>query len=306
MSETQQARFECSTCGKSYAWKPELAGKKARCKCGAVMHIPESVSAGDDDLGGLYDLAEDDPPPRPRAQPVGVAGGATAPAAETGGGQRCPSCGSGMQPGAVLCVTCGFNLKTGQKMNTAMGSAASIPPIPRPPARSAPAMAANVPPGIGPVKAKPAKYEYDNAGQKKMLLLGGVAILLVGGLVAAFLVLRDSAPSEPLKGDDAAIIAQMKDERAIPADQFLQKTGRIISGMTTSQAERYVQNLKDMGAVEVFAADTVMTRYLIIQLPEDPAQRKALFDYEHKWHIEMFEKPATDVGQKYLKLKMRL
>lgn len=301
MSEAQQARFECQSCGKSYAWKPELAGKKARCKCGAVMDIPQRVSAGEDDLDRLYDLAEDDAPPRPRVAPTGAA---AAPAAGTANGQRCPSCGSAMEPGAVLCLTCGFNLKIGRKMNTAVGAAGSVPPIPRPPA--GPSKAAAVPPGIGPVKMKPAKYEYGQSGQKKMLLLGGIAILLVGGLVAAFLVLRETPPSVQLKGEDAAILAQMKEERAIPADQFLQKTGRIISGMTTSQATRYVQNLKEMGAVEVFAADTLMTRYLVIELPEDPAQRKALFDYENKWHVEMHEKPATDVGQRYLKLKMRL
>jgi hypothetical protein len=34
--------FSCPECGKEYPWKAELAGKKGKCKCGAVMHVPTS------------------------------------------------------------------------------------------------------------------------------------------------------------------------------------------------------------------------------------------------------------------------
>jgi hypothetical protein len=34
--------FSCPECGKEYPWKPELAGKKGKCKCGAIMHVPTS------------------------------------------------------------------------------------------------------------------------------------------------------------------------------------------------------------------------------------------------------------------------
>jgi len=34
------ATFSCDSCGKQYPWKPELAGKKAKCKCGALLNIP--------------------------------------------------------------------------------------------------------------------------------------------------------------------------------------------------------------------------------------------------------------------------
>lgn len=300
MSETQRAKFVCEECGKSYTWKPELAGKKAKCKCGAVMLVPQT-EPGADELAGLYDLAEDDPPPRRKAsaQPVAAAEGAST--------MRCPSCQSAMEAGAVICLACGFNLKTGSKMNTAIGGGDSISPIARPPAASggARAAAAAVPPGIRPVQMKSAKHDYEQGNQKKMLVMGGLAIVLVGGLVAAFLMLRDAPAAEPMLGDDAAIVAQMKDESALPAVELLDK-GRLVSGMTISQARRYVDRLKEMGAVEVYGADRHMTRYLVIELPTDPAQRKELFDYEHRWHTEMHQKPAQDVGQKYLKLSMRL
>jgi hypothetical protein len=32
--------FSCEACGKSYTWKPALAGKKAKCGCGTVMSVP--------------------------------------------------------------------------------------------------------------------------------------------------------------------------------------------------------------------------------------------------------------------------
>ena len=36
--------FSCPICGKEYPWKPELAGKKGKCKCGAIMHVPSSAT----------------------------------------------------------------------------------------------------------------------------------------------------------------------------------------------------------------------------------------------------------------------
>ena len=41
MSEsTKASTFACPACGKTYPWKPALAGKKGKCKCGSVMSIP--------------------------------------------------------------------------------------------------------------------------------------------------------------------------------------------------------------------------------------------------------------------------
>ncbi len=34
------------------------------------------------------------------------------------GGKRCPGCGSAMQPEAVLCIYCGYDLRTGKPINT--------------------------------------------------------------------------------------------------------------------------------------------------------------------------------------------
>src|SRR5689334_1598091 len=102
-------KFSCESCGKTYSWKPELAGKKVKCKCGQPMRVPEtdpaivSVPDGFDDLAALGDgtVAEEQSYAPPAAS-----------------GKSCPSCGSSVDADAVLCVNCGHNLKTGKKLKT--------------------------------------------------------------------------------------------------------------------------------------------------------------------------------------------
>jgi hypothetical protein len=67
MSDATVAKFACDGCGKQYTWKPELAGKKAKCKCGAVMMIPADAPMAPE-ADGLYDLAPDSAP-KPKAKP---------------------------------------------------------------------------------------------------------------------------------------------------------------------------------------------------------------------------------------------
>ncbi|MFI5378625.1 MAG: hypothetical protein ACHRHE_04960 [Tepidisphaerales bacterium] len=57
--------FACSACGRKFPWKPEWAGKSAKCKCGAVVRVPAHIAseAADgqpsiDDLAGLADGPE--------------------------------------------------------------------------------------------------------------------------------------------------------------------------------------------------------------------------------------------------------
>jgi hypothetical protein len=64
MSQVDEARFVCEGCKKTYRWKPELAGKKVKCKCGAVMTCPaQEPGAAPEDL---YDLAPEGDAPSPR------------------------------------------------------------------------------------------------------------------------------------------------------------------------------------------------------------------------------------------------
>src|SRR5687767_11962868 len=35
-------QFFCDHCGKSYTWKPALAGRKAKCSCGQTIVVPQA------------------------------------------------------------------------------------------------------------------------------------------------------------------------------------------------------------------------------------------------------------------------
>jgi len=83
-------------CGASFSAKDELAGQTLLCpKCHQPLTIspPQQARASN----GMDDLFED----------VGL---------KEVRGPRCPQCGVGVQPNAVLCVQCGYNLQTGEKI----------------------------------------------------------------------------------------------------------------------------------------------------------------------------------------------
>lgn len=130
------SKFTCNACNRAYSWKPELAGKKVRCKCGQVLAVPQALVASvpppAPELDDMYELAGDREEKASRT-----------PQASAGGGLRCPSCQSDVDAGAVICMSCGMNFKTGKKMRTSVGG----PDLPAPAlARPAVAMAAGVAP----------------------------------------------------------------------------------------------------------------------------------------------------------------
>jgi hypothetical protein len=40
MQQVLEPRFSCGACGKTFKWKPEIAGKKGKCACGASIIVP--------------------------------------------------------------------------------------------------------------------------------------------------------------------------------------------------------------------------------------------------------------------------
>jgi hypothetical protein len=95
-------RFSCDSCGKSYAWKQELAGKKAKCKCGAAISVPTQLGGADDDAGA-YDLADAGPAPAVAA-PRPAASARPAPVARpamTSSGRSAPVAAAAAPAGAL-------------------------------------------------------------------------------------------------------------------------------------------------------------------------------------------------------------
>ena len=78
MQTGTQPAVVCDSCGKQFRWRPELAGRKAKCRCGAVIH----VAAADDADDGEYDFAPGPhAPPTPTRQPAANPAALTPPAA---------------------------------------------------------------------------------------------------------------------------------------------------------------------------------------------------------------------------------
>ncbi|NJL31284.1 MAG: zinc ribbon domain-containing protein [Phycisphaerales bacterium] len=138
------ATVSCPACSKRVKHKPELAGKKLRCSCGQIFLMPaqpggiaeavtnapgKAAKAGSDAQaaadkmakaslkvnpgdGGAYDLSDDSVSilPKEEKKPTGGTKG------------KCPKCGNGVKPEAVICINCGYNLKAGTQV------ASEVPP----------------------------------------------------------------------------------------------------------------------------------------------------------------------------------
>ena len=123
--------FNCPSCQLRYRVKDELAGKGAKCgKCGHRMRVPQAVSAApiSEPQRSAKPAAPQRPAPvkiDPKNDDLGswlndeleVSTPVIASAASRAG-STCTSCGSPLAAGAVLCVACGFDARTGTKHET--------------------------------------------------------------------------------------------------------------------------------------------------------------------------------------------
>lgn len=110
------AKFTCMACGKEYRWKPELAGRKAKCGCGAALVVPaERPGGAAPPVAAARAAAVTRPAESPASASIPVASTAVPVAAPAGA--ACPSCAASLAPNAVLCVNCGYNLKTGKMLS---------------------------------------------------------------------------------------------------------------------------------------------------------------------------------------------
>ena len=95
-------------CGFSFSAKDGLAGKKVKCpRCQTVLQIPEkaglppaAATSNPAVNKKLLDLLDD----------AGVK--------DTPKGPICAACGAEMDPTAVICIDCGYNVATGQYLET--------------------------------------------------------------------------------------------------------------------------------------------------------------------------------------------
>ena len=99
-------------CGASFSARDDLAGRTVACpKCKQPLTIPRPQAAAAPAPHANADLFDG---LGLKARDESVA--------------RCPSCSAEMPPNAVLCVKCGYNVKTGKKMQTIKMSG-EAPPV---------------------------------------------------------------------------------------------------------------------------------------------------------------------------------
>jgi hypothetical protein len=151
-------------CGRQFRWKQELAGRKARCKCGQVLTVPATPEEAPVD--DLYALADEDQPAaaaamKPATKPA--AASVAAPAASTVGGSGRKS------PAKAPVVIAGAG-------GTGIAPAAVAPTAAASPAR--------VLPYGGPLPRRFDKDEFKNQlggeGWREMYLPAGLVLLGLG------------------------------------------------------------------------------------------------------------------------------
>lgn len=138
-----------------------------------------------------------------------------------------------------------------------------------------------------------------------------VVIMLVAGVAALFVMKGmqgSAAGSGPLVGEDARVV-EMIDRHGgvVDVEEWLgAHEGRMLMGMTRPQAKSMVNHLKKMGAKRVCAfKGGVIAISIMVELPDAPQQRQAIFDWWQGSWVSYENAVTTDVGQKYLLIHMR-
>ena len=240
----------------------------------------------------LYDLVEDPVPAPVRHAPAAAPPREFEPIIVPGliDNAECPSCEQPMQPGAILCKFCGFNMKTGQKPQRAAA--------PNPSSASAFARLGK--------SHKPAAVEDKKLETLKVLAPFLFLIVVIGVAFASYKLLEKTRhPVRTPLGNDPQVLQWIDETGAKEIhDWFKQDPDRIAGNYSTKQALAKADELHDLGAKQVLAFGTRMTRSLAVELPDNPAQRKALFAWENKFALDHNYHPDKDVGQQYILLML--
>ncbi len=97
---------ECGTCQKRFNARDEHAGKKGKCsRCGSMIRVPTPDVSDAPAMASLLDT--------PAMASLLDEEGVTAVAYH-----KCPSCGKRLKVSAVLCVACGYDLRSGNQLET--------------------------------------------------------------------------------------------------------------------------------------------------------------------------------------------
>ncbi|HRK29878.1 MAG TPA: hypothetical protein PLD59_02275 [Tepidisphaeraceae bacterium] len=285
----------CSQCGKEYIWQQQLAGHDVRCTCGHVMPVPSAAPQTD----SVYALApSDEVSPAARTARVNLDDSLFQ--------LPCPMCGRPIEFGGVVCVGCGYNVKTGEYTKKPHG------PVPAHTAFDAPTPAtvnrpATASPYVPP--AAPARHLPDEPRQA--VVLRYLAILAVLLLVAtAFLAFRGNRSSAPtavagLTAEDAEIESKLKQTATTEAREWLARDEqRLLGRYNQRQAQAKIDEIYRAGAQKVCVLGGRFVMSVVVEVPDKVEDRKRLFEWQKQHHESIGETVTLDSGQKYIYITM--
>jgi hypothetical protein len=140
-------------------------------------------------------------------------------------------------------------------------------------------------------------------------LVFGVLLTFAATGAGLWYLHRDSASHTPppVAGDDVKLVQMIDENEAIDAQKWLDEyEGRMLIGMTRSQASHMIDHLRDMGAKQVLAFGGQVAMVLVVELPDDAPHRKMMFDWHRQWDGSPLAPPTTDVGQRYLLVQLKI
>jgi hypothetical protein len=179
----------------------------------------------------------------------------------------------------------------------AQSSVADDSPLPRAPA-----------PNMYPTSSR---GKAPDAGDEKSGLLRWAMVIVILGavIVGAIVGIRkfggSHRPAGPQLGEDADIEQKMQDEYGKDVHAWFEEDHtRILGPWNESQALAQADHWQQQGAKRVLAFGARLSMVVVIELPDDPAQRKQIFDWQADWHARHNQKVWTDVGQKYLMIRL--
>jgi hypothetical protein len=118
-------QIACPECGKKVNVRPDILGKKVRCKECDEVYVAKAVKAAAKAVRKPQpeDEPEDEPakPAKPAKSPFADDDEDDAPIGVTGtvDGYRCPECAEDMEgPDAIICLNCGYNTRTRERAKT--------------------------------------------------------------------------------------------------------------------------------------------------------------------------------------------
>jgi hypothetical protein len=243
------------------------------------------------------------------------------PAVDESSAYRCPACQAELGAGSAICINCGYNLKTGEYVNTQIdtggdGEVAESPVAKKKKKKAAAAggVSAGNWPTHGKSKRESAEVSsVEKAGSmKQIIIIAVMAVALVGVVFAAKPLFKregrgmfgSKAEDGPaLPAADAEAMRMLEEDDPIEAKEFItaHEARQLGTQWTRSKSLGMIEKWYGLGAVKVWAFNGLISKDVVIEMPmDDEAKRAALLGWASDYFDDSGQRRLKDEGQKYI------